>query len=85
MWQYGGRKYKAKRWPEAADWYLAGSHKLFQATNPQSVTKCFRKAALCYIEQRDFAQASTMIRRCPANEATTHYVVFLIAVHQGLS
>ncbi|KAJ7115262.1 meiosis protein SPO22/ZIP4 like-domain-containing protein [Mycena epipterygia] len=84
LWQYGDRHFTAKRWSEAADWFLAGSHKLFEAACPTSGAKCFRKAALCYIEQHEYARASTVIRRCPSNEATTHYVVFLTAVHQGL-
>ncbi|PPQ65610.1 hypothetical protein CVT24_011819, partial [Panaeolus cyanescens] len=84
LWQYGGRHYKAKRWNEAADWYLAGSHKLFKANSQVSEVKCFRKAALCYLEQREFMLASTVIRRCPVNEAPTHYVMFLVAVYQGL-
>ncbi|KNZ75710.1 Testis-expressed sequence 11 protein [Termitomyces sp. J132] len=84
LWQYGDRHYHAKKWLEAADWYLAGSHKLFRLSSPTASTKCFRKAALCYIEQREFARASTVIRRCPTNEAKTHYIIFTIAVHQGL-
>ncbi|KAG6873268.1 hypothetical protein C0995_001042 [Termitomyces sp. Mi166 len=84
LWQYGDRHYHAKKWLEAADWYLAGSHKLFRLNSPTTSTKCFRKAALCYIEQREFARASTVIRRCPTNEAKTHYVIFTIAIHQGL-
>ncbi|KAJ7474020.1 meiosis protein SPO22/ZIP4 like-domain-containing protein [Mycena latifolia] len=84
IWQYGDRHFAAKRWSDAADWYLSGSHKLFQTASPTSGAKCFRKAALCYIEQREYARASTVIRRCPSNEATTHYVVFLTAIHQGL-
>ena len=83
LWQYGGRHQKAKRWNEAADWYVAGSHKLFKTSCPASAAKCFRKAALCYIEKGDFAQASTVIRRCPVDEASTHYVIFLTAIHQG--
>jgi len=84
IWQYGDRHYHAKRWVEAADWFLAGSHKLFRTNSPSTSSKCFRKAALCYIEQKEYARASTVIRRCPTNEATTHYVIFLTAVHQGL-
>jgi hypothetical protein len=83
IWQYGGRHYKAKRWSDAADWYMIGSHKLFRANSPTSAAKCFRKAALCHIECREFAQASRIIRFCPPNEAPTCYVMFLIAVHQG--
>ncbi|KDR70078.1 hypothetical protein GALMADRAFT_76693 [Galerina marginata CBS 339.88] len=84
IWQYGGRHYKSKKWLEAANWYMAGSHDVFRANSPSTSAKCFRKAALCHIEQRDYALASTVIRRCPTNEASTHYIVFLTAVHQGL-
>ncbi|KAJ7615258.1 meiosis protein SPO22/ZIP4 like-domain-containing protein [Mycena polygramma] len=84
IWQYGDRHFNAKRWSAAADWFLAGSHLLFREACPTSGAKCFRKAALCYIEQREYARASAVIRRCPSNEATTHYVLFLTAVHQGL-
>ncbi|KAJ6559308.1 meiosis protein SPO22/ZIP4 like-domain-containing protein [Mycena sp. CBHHK59/15] len=84
IWQYGDRHFNAKRWLDAADWFLAGSHQLFRAACPTSGAKCFRKAALCYIEQREYARASAVIRRCPSNEATSHYVLFLTAVHQGL-
>ncbi|KJA20853.1 hypothetical protein HYPSUDRAFT_68178 [Hypholoma sublateritium FD-334 SS-4] len=84
IWQYGGRHYKAKKWSEAADWYLAGSHAIFKTHSPLSSAKCFRKAALCHIEQREYALASTIIRRCPNNEASTHYVIFLTAVHQAI-
>ncbi|KAF9527894.1 meiosis protein SPO22/ZIP4 like-domain-containing protein [Crepidotus variabilis] len=84
LWQQGGRQYNSKKWSEAADWYLAGSHKLFRTNSPSTTAKCFRKAALCYIEQRDYAQASAVIRRCPMNEASTLYVVFVISIRQGL-
>lgn len=83
IWQYGDRDYRAKKWTNAADWYIAGSHQVFRSTRPESSSKCLRKAALCYMEQREFAKATSVIRRCPTNEATTHYIVLLIAVHQG--
>lgn len=47
-------------------------------------SKCFRKAALCYVEAREFAMASTVLRRCSGEEAATHYVMFLAAAHQGM-
>ncbi|KAK7007973.1 meiosis protein SPO22/ZIP4 like-domain-containing protein [Favolaschia claudopus] len=84
IWQYGDRHFNAKRWSAAAEWFLAGSHQLFQASCPTSGAKCYRKAALCYLEQREYARASTVIRRCPSNEAATQYILFLTAVHQGL-
>ncbi|CUA77764.1 hypothetical protein RSOLAG22IIIB_06771 [Rhizoctonia solani] len=42
------------------------------------------KAALCYIQQGEYAQASTLISRCSQDESATHYVRFLASVHQGL-
>ncbi|KAJ8487575.1 hypothetical protein ONZ45_g14285 [Pleurotus djamor] len=84
IWQYGDRDYRAKKWVDAADWYIAGSHQVFRSARPETSPKCLRKAALCYIEQREYAKATTVIRRCPSNEAVTQYIVLLIAVHQGL-
>ncbi|KAE9404331.1 hypothetical protein BT96DRAFT_853832, partial [Gymnopus androsaceus JB14] len=84
LWQYGDRHYHAKRWSEAADWFSAGSHRLFRVNDPSSASKCYRKAALCYIEQHEYSRAAAVIRCCPSNEATTHYVAFLTAIHQGL-
>jgi len=85
MWQYGDRHYQSNRWSQAADWFVAGTHCLFQQTNSNTTTsKCYRKAALCYIEQKEYAKASTLIRRCSTDEAATHYVTFLAAVYQGL-
>jgi hypothetical protein len=83
MWKYGNRDYSAKKWSNAAEWYLAGSHHIFRSIGQSSSAKCFRKAALCYIQQREYATASAIIRRCPSGEATTNYVIFLAAVHQG--
>ncbi|KAK1222658.1 sporulation-specific protein 22 [Marasmius sp. AFHP31] len=84
LWQYGDRHYGAKRWPEATQWFLAGTHRLLKEVCPTSASKCHRKAALCHIEQKEYAKASAVIRCCSTNEAATHYVLFLTSVHQGL-
>lgn len=83
LWQYGERHYNAKRYSEAADWFISGSHPLFGFSSPTSTAKCYRKAALCYIEQREYARAATIMRRCPTDDAPSHYIMFLAAVHQG--
>ena len=46
--------------------------------------KCYRKAALCYIQQREYASAAAVVRLCPGNEAATHYISLLTAVKQGI-
>ncbi|KAF8845524.1 SPO22-domain-containing protein [Paxillus ammoniavirescens] len=84
IWQYGDRHYHVSRWAEAADWFMCGAHPIFSGLGASSLSKCFRKAALCYLQQKEYARAASTIRRCPKNGATTRYVAFLIAVHQGL-
>ncbi|KAJ3763352.1 meiosis protein SPO22/ZIP4 like-domain-containing protein [Lentinula raphanica] len=84
LWQYGDRHYRVKRWSLAADWFTAGTHRLFGAQNSTTASKCYRKAALCYIEQREYSRAAAVIRCCPSNEAATHYLSFLIGTYQGL-
>ncbi|THG97385.1 hypothetical protein EW026_g4602 [Hermanssonia centrifuga] len=84
LWQFGNRHYNAKRWTEAAGWFLCGTNQVLASMARASHAKCFRKAALCYIQHGDFAAASAVLRRCPGNEATTYYVVLLTAVRQGL-
>ncbi|KAF6758826.1 meiosis protein SPO22/ZIP4 like-domain-containing protein [Ephemerocybe angulata] len=84
IWRFGGKLHQGKKWAAAADWYLLGSHQLFRRPSPEMSNKCYRKAALCYIELKEYAKASTVIRRCGSNEAATHYVTFLTAVYQGL-
>lgn len=84
IWQFGDRQYQARRWSAAADWYLAGTHKAFGSIASLSHSKCFRKAALCHIQQGDYAIAAAVIRRCPDHEAATQYIKLLTAVHQGV-
>ncbi|GBE78570.1 hypothetical protein BKA93DRAFT_799652 [Sparassis latifolia] len=84
LWQCGDRHYRARNWGEAADWFLAGTHPVFSIISPTSDSKCYRKAALCHIQQKEYAKASAVIRRCAHTEAATCYVLLLVAVHQGL-
>jgi hypothetical protein len=83
IWQYGDRQYHTKKWTEAADWFRAGSHQVFKNMGSSNVSKCLRKAALCHVQQREYAKAASDIRLCANSEATTHYMTLLIAVHQG--
>jgi hypothetical protein len=69
----------------AAEWYLVGTHRLFQSIGAAAETKCYRKAALCHIHLKEFSRASEIVRRCSLNEAATHYLAFLGAAHQGNS
>ncbi|OSD05749.1 hypothetical protein PYCCODRAFT_1432287 [Trametes coccinea BRFM310] len=84
LWQFGDRHYHAKRWVDAADWFLIGTHSVFGSMSHISNAKCLRKAALCYVQCGEHSQASATIRRCPPTDAATQYVALLIAAHQGL-
>ena len=83
LWQYGDRHYQASRWDTAVDWFLGGTHQLFRSFS-EGTMKCYRKAALCYIQQREYASAAAVVRRCPGNEAATHYIGLLTSVKQGI-
>ncbi|KAF8139809.1 hypothetical protein EV363DRAFT_1310706 [Boletus edulis] len=83
MWQYGDRHYHASRWVEAADWFMCGTHAIFSCLGASSLSKCFRKAAMCQLQQKEYARAMATVRRCPQNGATTRYVAFLVAVRQA--
>ncbi|KAI0358894.1 hypothetical protein OH77DRAFT_1493876 [Trametes cingulata] len=85
LWQFGDRHYHAKRWSEAADWFQLGTHRAFASMSHISNAKCHRKAALCYIQCREHARASAIIRHCPHTDAATHYVALLIAAHQAVT
>lgn len=83
LWQYGDRHYQASRWNIAVDWFLGGTHQLFRGFT-EGTMKCYRKAALCYIQQREYASAAAVVRLCPRNEAATHYITLLTSVKQGI-
>lgn len=83
LWQYGDRHYQANRWDIAVDWFLGGTHQLFRSFS-EGTMKCYRKAALCYIQQREYASAAAVVRLCPGNEAATHYISLLTSVKQGI-
>lgn len=83
LWVIGDKLYNKKDWIRAASWYLLSAHAAFGVVASSTTSKCLRKAALCHIQQGEYAQASSVIRRCPGNEAATHYVTFLAAAHQG--
>ncbi|KAG6334327.1 hypothetical protein ID866_4762 [Astraeus odoratus] len=68
IWQYGDRHYHASRWTEAADWFICGTHAVFSSLGPSSSSKCFRKAALCYLQQKEYAKAAFAVKRSPKND-----------------
>ncbi|KAL5534754.1 hypothetical protein ACEPAG_1218 [Sanghuangporus baumii] len=83
LWKVGDRHFQMKKWSQAAEWFLVGTHKAFASIVHISGPKCLRKAALCYIEQREHARASQIIQQCPSDQSSTFYLQFLTAVYQG--
>ncbi|KAF8330322.1 uncharacterized protein EI90DRAFT_3154952 [Cantharellus anzutake] len=89
LWAMGDKLYNSNKWSRAVRWYSLSSHEIFaRAVAPVTVSKCLRKTALCHIQLGEYSQAADCLRRCQAdgttNEAATHYVSFLAAIHQGL-
>jgi hypothetical protein len=83
FYQYGERKRSLKQCSEAVEWFLLGTRRAFSSVADTCASKCFRKAAICHIEQEEYAQASGIIRQCPGEDAATHYLTFMVAVKQG--
>ncbi|KAL5518460.1 SPO22 [Sanghuangporus vaninii] len=83
LWKVGDRHFQMKKWSQAAEWFLVGTHKAFASIVHIAGPKCLRKAALCYIEQREYARASQIIQQCPGDQSSTFYLQFLMAVYQG--
>ena len=84
----GDKLYNSSKWSRAVRWYSLSSHIIFgRAVAPAIISKCLRKTALCHIQLGEYSQAANCIRRCQidsaSDEAATHYVSFLAAVHQG--
>ncbi|KAG9058326.1 hypothetical protein FS842_010052 [Serendipita sp. 407] len=84
FWQFGDHYYDRKRWSHAADWYLLGTNPVFEVAADVTGSKCLRKAALCRINDKEYASAKILIGQCPTTEAPTCYLKFLVAVNQGL-
>ncbi|KAG9104677.1 hypothetical protein FRC06_000063 [Ceratobasidium sp. 370] len=78
LWRSGEASYKSKRWTEAADWFVLSASSAFQST-PSAQSRSARKAALCYIQQGEYARASVLVSRCSQDEASTCYIKFLAA------
>ena len=56
IWQFGDQEYHHKKWGDAADWFLLGSHAAFECVASLAGSKCIRKAALCHIQSRQYAR-----------------------------
>ncbi|KAL5495788.1 SPO22_1 [Sanghuangporus weigelae] len=83
LWKVADRHFQMKKWSQAAEWFLICTHKAFASIGHITGPKCLRKAALCYIEQREYARASQIIQQCPSDQSSTFYLQFLTAVYQG--
>ncbi|KAK6909597.1 hypothetical protein I203_103618 [Kwoniella mangroviensis CBS 8507] len=75
-----GKAYESKgRFEDAARWYLLAAHPALLSDKAEITTRCRRKAALCYIRSGDLTSAEKEIAQCPAGEASTQHLAFLIA------
>ncbi|KIM34318.1 hypothetical protein M408DRAFT_19240 [Serendipita vermifera MAFF 305830] len=83
IWQIGDNCYTQKQWRDAADWFTLGTNAAFEAVADIAQSKCRRKAALCHIQNKDYAKAGVLIGQCSVNEAASCYLGFVVAAHQA--
>ncbi|ELU43357.1 SPO22 domain-containing protein [Rhizoctonia solani AG-1 IA] len=69
LWRNGEASYKAKKWMEAADWFTLSASAAFQSM-ASAQSRSIRKAALCYIQQGEYNQASILVSRWASNPLT---------------
>ncbi|GHJ83681.1 hypothetical protein NliqN6_0083 [Naganishia liquefaciens] len=65
----------------AAQWFLAGAHPVFnRATGPRSSDKWRRRAVLCYLAIKDYANAEAQLWSCDPADADTLYLQFALSI-----
>ena len=86
LWQAGDRHYSAHRYAPAAAFFQLGSHRCLASLGTANTAKCFRKAAVCYLQMKEYARAAQVVRRGDEHcrQAGTCFVLFLVAAEQGL-
>ncbi|WVW85981.1 hypothetical protein I302_108019 [Kwoniella bestiolae CBS 10118] len=68
---------------EAAQWYLLAAHPALPSGKPERANQCRRKAALCLVRAGKLIAAKELLRGFPLEEASTHYLAFLIATEEN--
>ncbi|WVQ72986.1 hypothetical protein IAR50_002549 [Cryptococcus sp. DSM 104548] len=82
LWNIANFNENKERITESAHWYQLAGHDIFKELGGENTSRCLRKAALCHIKTADWGAAHDLIARCPAHEASTHYLSFLAAIRQ---
>nr|ODN94132.1 hypothetical protein L203_00308 [Cryptococcus depauperatus CBS 7841] len=82
LWNIGLYNESKERVIEAAHWYTLAAHDFFRKISGENTYRCIRKAALCHIRAMNWSAASELIAQCPTDEASTHYLAFLVAIGQ---
>ncbi|BEJ03884.1 hypothetical protein CcaverHIS641_0110590 [Cutaneotrichosporon cavernicola] len=81
LWSLGETLYKATNFKQAAQWFVLGAHSAFRPGGIENFSKCRRKAVLAYINGGDAERAKEQLQECPAGEASTQYLSFLVAIN----
>ncbi|KZO99626.1 hypothetical protein CALVIDRAFT_553111 [Calocera viscosa TUFC12733] len=79
---FGDLFFKGRKWTKAAAFFMLCTHKAFNITAKTSFPNAMRKAALSWIHAGDYDRASHIAAQCPIQEARTHYLHLLVAVHR---
>lgn len=81
MWRRGDTAHAESRSAIAAKWYLMGTNSIFRSLEEEISQKCFRKAALCFVEVGMLVEADKMMEKCAGgiDSAKNHFVRFYTA------
>ncbi|RSH91691.1 hypothetical protein EHS25_009060 [Saitozyma podzolica] len=83
IWDIADKQVRNNRYEQAAQWYELATHPAFAKFGSKNFSQCRRRAALAYINAGDYEAAARLIALCPAGEAATQYLRFLVAINSG--
>ncbi|GAA5917135.1 hypothetical protein JCM5296_006593 [Sporobolomyces johnsonii] len=84
IWRQGDTANGAQRFTEASDWYLLATKPVLQSIEAGTTAKSARKAALSYLEAKQFQRADEVMQLPAAQDdhAKSHFVRFYSAALQ---
>ncbi|GAA5927429.1 hypothetical protein JCM1841_000470 [Sporobolomyces salmonicolor] len=84
IWRQGDTANGAQRFTDASDWYLLATKPVLQSIEAGTMAKSIRKAALSYLEAKQFQRADEVMQLPAAQDdlAKSHFVRFYSALLQ---
>lgn len=84
LWHRAEKACANARFELAAGWLTIPTTAIFDRLRNTTFASCLRKAALCLLHLQRYEDAANLVRKCPmADDASSHYVLFLISTLRG--